>query len=354
MPGQGNQTVIRFDEVVAGSTHGCALVNGGRAVCWGMGGDVGDGTQIERATPVRVQGPQTFAMLDLDSYTCGVTTNQRAWCWGTNTEGRLGDGTAEYRGLPTSVLTNVQFTRITTGAIHTCAISTDREMYCWGSNRFNQLGVRPDTLSLVPVRVAVGRTFATVDAGGLHTCGIADTGDTYCWGADYGANLVRIDGSVRFVSLTLGGQHACGLTSAGEAFCFGSNTEGQLGDGTFVSSPLTGPPVPVQTDLRFVGLSAGEFHTCGVTAEGAAWCWGRDDLGQLGDGDPPPGAAPDPSRKPLPTKVLTQNTFMRFATISSGRFISCSTTPDRRAFCWGFGTGSASKAFSTRPVELGS
>jgi len=193
-----------------------------------------------------------------------------------------------------------------------------------------------------------------VDAGGLRTCGIADTGDTYCWGEDFGADLVRITGSVRFTSLTLGGQHACGLTADGQAFCFGGNTEGQLGDGTFVSSTLTGPPVPVQTDLRFIAISAGEFHTCAVTADGEAWCWGRDDLGQLGDGDPRPGEAPDPAKKPLPSMVRPDNTFIRFSSISSGRFISCATTPKARAFCWGFGTGSASQTFSTHPVELGS
>jgi len=353
-PGPGNQTVIRFESVAAGSTHGCALVNGGSAVCWGTGGDLGDGTQQDRLTPVRVESAQTFAMLDVGSYSCGVTTNDHAFCWGTNTDGRIGDGTAEYRGLPTAVLTDLQFTQITTGAIHTCAVSTGREVYCWGSNRFDQLGTHPDSISLLPIRVGAGITFKMVDAGGLRTCGIADTGDTYCWGETFGADLTRVVGPVRFASITLGGQHACGLTSEGEAFCFGSNTEGQLGDNTFVSSPLMGPPVPVQTDRRFVAISAGEFHTCAVTADGEAWCWGRDDLGQLGDGDPRPGEGQDPPKKPFPTKVRTQNTFIRFESISSGRFISCATTPNGRAFCWGFGTGSASKTFSTSAVELGS
>lgn len=153
--------------------------------------------------------------------------------------GRLGDGTAEFRGLPTAVLTGLRFTEITTAAIHTCAISIDRELYCWGSNRFDQLGVHPDTLSLLPIPIAPGMTFADVDAGGLRTCGIADAGDTFCWGQGLGPDLARIDGPVRFASITLGAQHACGLSAEGQAFCFGSNTEGQLGDGTTSGSWAT-------------------------------------------------------------------------------------------------------------------
>ncbi|MFV1987120.1 MAG: RCC1 domain-containing protein [Gemmatimonadota bacterium] len=351
-PGGGNQTVLSFQQVFAGSTHSCTLANGGRALCWGSGGDLGDGTTRSQPTPVRVQGPQTFRELDVSSYTCGTTTNDQAWCWGTNSQGRLGDGTADYRPFPTAVSTKRRFGRITTGAVHTCAVSLENEMWCWGSNRFGQLSSHPDTLSLLPIPVAPTRRFVTVDAGGLRTCAIETSGDTYCWGEAFGTALVNVSGPIEFASITLGGVHACGLTAAGEAFCFGSNTEGQLGNGTFLSTAVEGPPVPVDTEERFVAISAGEFHTCAVTAEGAAWCWGRDDLGQLGDGDPRSGS--DTARKPSPTLVLTENTFIDFLTISAGRFLSCATTADGRGFCWGFGTGSATTPFSTSPVEIGS
>ncbi len=350
-PSGDNQTVLSWGAAFAGSTHGCALANGGRALCWGSGGELGDGTLDSSPTPIRVQGPQTFLELDLSSYTCGLTTNAQAWCWGVGTSGRLGDGTTEDRLLPTAVVTNLRFSDLSTGAIHTCALDLGGELYCWGSNRFGQLGPHPDSVALLPVPLAPGRVWSSLDAGGLHTCALAEDGIAQCWGDAWGSVIAPIDGGTVFERISLGGQHACGLTADGEAWCFGSNTEGQLGDGTFDSTPPRGPPVPVDTELRFIDISAGEFHTCALTADGGAYCWGRDDLGQLGDGDPSQGT--DPRRKPAPTRVLTPNSFVDFISISSGRFTSCGVSENARAYCWGFGTGSASASFSTRAVEIG-
>jgi alpha-tubulin suppressor-like RCC1 family protein len=349
-PGDNNQTILSFQSVSVGSTHSCALANAGRALCWGSGGDLGDGTMLSRATPVLVEGPQRFGELDASSFTCGVTTNDVAWCWGTNESGRLGDGTTDYQPFPTRVSTGLRFPRITTGSVHTCGLTETAELWCWGSNRFSQLSTHPDTVSLVPIRVAPAQRFAVVDGGGIWTCAIDIAGSTWCWGDQYGPTPTETSGGPEFVTITLGGVHACGLTVDGEAYCFGSNTEGQLGNGTLISTPLGGPPVAVDTEERFVAISAGEFHTCAITAAGAGWCWGRDDVGQLGDG----GTGGTGAKALSPVRVVTQNTFIAFSTISAGRFASCATTANGRAFCWGFGTGSASRPSSMTPVEVGS
>ena len=348
-PSGDNTSILNFQVAFAGSMHTCALANGGRALCWGS--PLGDGTSSQSATPVRVEGPQTFRELDLSSFTCGITTNDHPWCWGENLGGTIGDGTTADRPFPTEVLTNRTFVEITAGALHACGLTPEGELHCWGSNKWDQLAGHPDTLSLVPVAVASALRFETVDAGGLRTCGIEVSGDTYCWGDGIGPDPVRVEGSVAFVELSVGGAHACGLTVEGEAFCFGRNSEGQLGDGTFQDTPVTGPPVAVLTGVRFTGISAGENHTCAVTAAGEAWCWGRDDHGQLGDGDPPGGF--DAIRKPAPTPVTRQNSFVRFGSITAGRFNSCATTPDGRGLCWGRGTGNQSRPTASIPVEIG-
>lgn len=350
-PDGDNQTVLSFQIASAGSTHTCVLANGGRALCWGTLGTLGNGTSDESTTPVRVEGPQTFRELSLSSFTCGITTNDQPWCWGANLGGTIGDGTTSDRTLPTEVQTSHRFVEITTGAVHACGLTAEGELHCWGSNRWDQLTGHPDTLSLVPVAVASALRFATVDAGGLRTCGIEISGDTWCWGDGIGPDPVRVDGSVPFVTLTVGGTHACGLTAEGRAFCFGPNPEGQLGDGTFEGISITGPPVAVQTEERFTALSAGETHTCGVTAEGEAWCWGRDDHGQLGDGDPP--GEVDVVKKAAPTRVTPTNSFLRFASITAGRFNSCATTADGRGLCWGRGTGNPDRSTSSEPVQIG-
>ena len=350
-PGAGNQTILSFQQIHVGETHACALVNSGRALCWGSGGDLGDGKMEDQPTPVRVEGPLVFGKLDASGFTCGVTTNQQAWCWGSNTHGRLGDGTAQYQPFPTEVSTSSRLRVITTGSLHSCGITTEDELLCWGSNQAGQLGTHPDTLSLLPLLMAPATRFRTADAGGLRTCAIEEGGATRCWGYDFGEDMVEIPGGIAFEQISLGGDHACGLDAEGRAWCFGGNSEGQLGDGTYDSTPPPGPPVPVATDERFVAISAGESHTCAITEGGDAWCWGADHFGQLGDGDKTFGG--DPDNKNVPTLVIRQNQFILFTTITAGRWASCGTTLNGRGFCWGRGTGSSIRPNSNLPVEIG-
>ncbi len=352
-PGSGNQSSVTFRQALAGNTHGCALVNGGVALCWGSGGDLGDGTLTESESPVRVQGPQIFEKLDLSSHSCGITTGLfggQGWCWGENTSGRLGDGTSEARLIPTAIDTPLSFLDITAGGVHSCAISTDEELYCWGSNGFQQLLAHPDTFSVSPVALADGTKFKRVDAGGLQTCAIDLADGVHCWGGGWGGTLQQVASTPVFDRFSVGERHACGLTADGEAFCFGENTEGQLGDGTFDQDPLGSPPVAVATELRFLDISAGSLHTCAITMDGEAYCWGGDGLGQLGDGR----VTNEPGKKNLPSLATPDNSFVDFVTISAGRFSSCAVTDRQTGYCWGFGTGSAAQPFSHTPVQIGS
>jgi hypothetical protein len=92
------------------------------------------------------------------------------------------------------------------------------------------------------------------------------------------------------VSLAAGGEHTCGLTATGAAYCWGSNSNGQLGTGTIGGTFV--PAGPVSGGLTFVSLSAGGSYTCGVTPSGAIYCWGANASGQLGDGTQTDRATP--------------------------------------------------------------
>lgn len=90
-----------------------------------------------------------------------------------------------------------------------------------------------------------------------------------------------VAGGLRFRQLAAGFFQTCGVTTNNVAYCWGRNDVGQLGDGTTANRLL---PVPVAGGLRFHQVSAADFHTCGVTTGSQAHCWGRNFGGQLGDG----------------------------------------------------------------------
>jgi alpha-tubulin suppressor-like RCC1 family protein len=92
---------------------------------------------------------------------------------------------------------------------------------------------------------------------------------------------VAVVGGLTFATVSAGGNHTCGVTTEGAAYCWGYNNEGQLGNGT---SGRRTSPVAVAGGLTFATVGAGTFHTCGIATEGAAHCWGFNFYGQLGDG----------------------------------------------------------------------
>ena len=269
---------------------------------------------------------------------CGISTSGRAYCWGANSYGQLGNGTTVSRPVVGAVSGNLTFAALASGDGHTCGLTTGGAAYCWGDGSSGQLGNNSTEQQLVPVATAGGLTFTSITAGGFHTCGIATGGAAYCWGNNsngrlgagtnlapkvtFSAQPVKVAGDKSFTSLTAGSGHTCALDAGGTAWCWGSNIYGQLGDNT--ESDRIGP-VAVAGGLSFTSLSAGAYHTCGIASGGGAYCWGLNDYGQLGSG----GFGP-PKRAPVVVVGA-----LSFTTLASGGFHNCGLVASGAAYCWG-------------------
>ena len=287
-----------FVQISAGERHTCAVTSDDLAYCWGGNdwGQLGDGTNMDRSSPVRVMGHHFRQIRAGYLHTCGITPTNVAFCWGNNDEGQLGTGGSQTM-TPVRVARALLWRQVIAGASHTCGVTTDNKGYCWGANFFGELGDGTQTNRNKPALVAGGHSFRQVVPGGG-------------WFPDYVEPFVD-DG------------HSCGLTTDGKAWCWGLNQYGELGTGM---NSLTPAAVAGGRSYRFI--NTGWLHTCAVTLSNVVFCWGSNGEGQLGVGSGTSGS-------PSPVRVAGGLEFNAVTVGTLGRHSCAWTTVDRKAYCWG-------------------
>lgn len=181
---------------IAGGTHfSCALANGA-VYCWGAGGKLGNGTSTQSNVPVAVttsgvlSGKNVTQISAGNLHTCALAEG-KIYCWGVNNLGQFGNGTTTASTVPVAVTTSgvlsgKNVTSISVGAGYTCAIA-DGKAYCWGYNVYGQLGDGTTTQRTTPVAVSTsgllsGKTITSIVAGAGQTCVTANNNKSYCWG----------------------------------------------------------------------------------------------------------------------------------------------------------------------------
>ena len=362
---------LAFYQVSAGRYHTCGVTTDNRAYCWGRNseGQLGDGTAtIASVTrPVAVAGALRFRQISASSYTtCAVTTDHRAYCWGWNHLGQLGDGTTTPHQIPNPVAGGLQFGQVEVGEEHTCGVTyPDNRAFCWGNNSNGQLGngtkTGQDTTGngivyrTLPVAVAGGLTFRQVSAGIWHTCGATTDDRAFCWGSNGTGQIgdgsqvlmrlkpTRVAGGRQYRQVDAGLWHTCAVTTGHRAFCWGRGSVGQLGNGTTL---LTRRPKPVFGGLSFERVTVSTWLTCAETTGNRAYCWGNNTSGELGDGTT--------TNRLTPVAVIGG---LRFSQLSVGGGHACGRTASSVGYCWGLGSdygqlGNGTTANSSTPIPV--
>jgi alpha-tubulin suppressor-like RCC1 family protein len=290
--------------------------------------------------------------------------------------GQIGTGRGASTTTPTLVTSALTFDTtagsLSVGGTHVCGITTPaRIVHCWGDDGSGQLGTQVVTVnSTTPVPAELPPTPSTlaarwVSAGYRHSCAVARTGEAFCWGSNASGEIgngtqggtatvpTPVAGAFAYRTISAspialrpnGGTantddneaHTCALTTEGNAVCWGANASGQTGGSPGVRYVTT--PTRIESGLSFADISTGGGFTCAVDTNRAVYCWGRNDLGQLGTGAPG-----SPTRGP--TRVAGAVAVdesgrvvgipgVQYVSVTAGRRHACAVSTGGEVYCWG-------------------
>jgi hypothetical protein len=293
--------------LVIGSVLAASAVLALVGVLWLTGRD--SATSTGSAAPI----PGAPLLSAGDDHTCTIDGGTIS-CWGANDFGQLGNGTTTDSAAPVAVAGVTKVVQVAAGSEHTCALANG-EVSCWGNNDVGQLGTGTTVNSLTPVAVPALDVVTQIATGDDFTCALQDRGDMMCWGdnqdGQLGNNESGVDDNGDYIfsttpvavltdeigpisQIAAGFLHTCALSN-GEAYCWGYNELGQLGNneanlddnGDYVFSATPTAVVGVDGTGTLSGItqiSAGDYQTCAV-ANGDAYCWGANLVGTLGNGE---------------------------------------------------------------------
>lgn len=242
------------------------------------------------------EGPQLAAGA---GHTALLTKGGSVWAWGSNTYGQIGDGTNIERHTPVRLTNLLNIEAIACGERHTAVVLSDGTLFTWGGNNHGQLGNGSGIDSNIPTQVSGLATVVAIAAGWWHTLALKSDGSVWTWGRNSEGQLgngatadsnipVQVLGLINVVSVAAGWGHSLALKSDGTVWAWGNNRSGQLGLGhknaAFLPEQVKGPnPDSYLSGIR--SIACGGWHSIAARQDGSLWAWGGNSNGQLGDGD---------------------------------------------------------------------
>ena len=363
--------------IATGQSATCAA-HSGAVKCWGARNEQ---SQLGISnTTIRLESPTAIASLSSGitdvsiaaRHACALKSGGTIACWGLNNVGQFGNSTTDNTGTSTptdiSGLSNV--VEVKTGYAFTCVRlssasgSPSTNVRCAGANSSGQLGNGGSgSTQSTPVNVNLAVTFTAIDAGDLHACGITGAEYLRCWGQNtFGQsgqsgtgnvtspNVVNKAGAVGFqvTKIGLGGNSSCAVEkTTGAAYCWGQNNYGQLGNGNTTNSSV--PALVSELSSGVSAIDVGHSFACALKTDSTVWCWGRNNFGQLGRGS---AGSPSLVNSSTPVQVTGITTATQ---IKVGPQHACAVLSSGALQCWGqngssLGLGTLGAASASSPV----
>jgi alpha-tubulin suppressor-like RCC1 family protein len=244
---------VKFVQLTVSTQYTLGLTVGGQAWAWGRNtnGALGDGTDVSRLTPVPVQSDLKFVQISAGGgYVLGLTEDGTVYSWGRNHHGVLGienDDSFHREFYPIKVHTDVKFATVSAGAKSAYALTQEGKAWSWGQNFYGLLGDGTEQDRHVPTRSAEGLTLKYLVSDADQTIGITVDGVAYGWGynrdsrggpslgVEYPEYKVitpePIINGDQFIHVYIGGHSKMGITESGSVYMWGHNLDAQLGLG---------------------------------------------------------------------------------------------------------------------------
>jgi alpha-tubulin suppressor-like RCC1 family protein len=219
--------LTNWAQVSAGQYHTTSVKTDGTVWAWGGNtrGQIGDNTSVAKSSPVQIGALTGWAQVSAgDQHTASIKTDGTLWTWGSNTLGQIGDGTAynTFRSSPVQIGALTNWAQVSAGNVHTASVKTDGTIWTWGSNLQGRLGDGTVVSRSSPVQIGALTGWAQVSAGNGHTASIKTDGTLWAWGANSFGRLgqnniidrsspVQVGALTNWVQVAAGDRHTTAL-----------------------------------------------------------------------------------------------------------------------------------------------